>query len=68
MLLDAERRARLAEDQVELCRRALVLADQKVKSLENLEEQDRSAFIQRQEQKDSREREDNWLSINAYQR
>jgi len=68
MILDAERRVHLAEDQVDLCRRALVLADQKVKSLENLEEQDRIAFIQKQEQKESREREDNWLSINAFQR
>lgn len=68
MILDAERRKKLAEDQVELCRKALVLADQKVKSLENLEEQDRTAFITEQERKEAREREDNWLSINAFER
>ena len=64
----AERKAKLAQEQVELCRRTLVLADQKVKSLENIEEQDRQMFMKEQEKKESREREDNWLSAHAYER
>jgi len=67
-LNDAERRAKLAREQVELCRKTLVLADQKVKSLENIEEQDRQSYLRELERRESREREDNWLSLNAYER
>ena len=67
-ILAAYRKIYLAQNQVDLCRRALIVADQKVKSLENLQEQDRLEFMQVQERKESREREDNWLSTHAYDR
>lgn len=68
MIQGAQRKVALAESQVALCRQTLVVADQKVKSLENLEEQDRLSFLQEQDKKESREREDNWLSIHAFER
>jgi flagellar protein FliJ len=59
MLQVDQQRAIIAE-QLELCRRALVQADQEVKALENLEEKQRAEYVYLQEQREQRELEDSW--------
>jgi flagellar export protein FliJ len=58
------RRAALSK-QIELCRQALVRADQRVKALEKLSEQQRSEFIFHEERKEGIDLEQTWLALNA---
>ena len=59
LLAAAQQRRELA-DQISLCRQALVKADQGVKVLERLSEQQLAEFLQLEEKKASREREEIW--------
>ena len=54
--------------QIELCRQALIRADQAVKSLEKLAEQQRTEFVYTQERVESRELEQTWQAIHAGER
>lgn len=51
-----------AARQIELCRQALVRADQSVKALENLAAKQHAEYLAAQERRESREREENWLA------
>jgi flagellar export protein FliJ len=55
-------RAEIAR-QIDLCRQALVRADQAVKSLEKLAEKERAEFIYLNERREEREREETWRAI-----
>lgn len=61
-----KQRLDLVLKQVDLCRRALIQADQRVKALEKLEEKQLNEFLFEQERKASREREENWIATHAY--
>lgn len=50
----------MVAEQLELCRRALVQADQEVKTLENLEEKQRAEYLYGQERRAQQELEDGW--------
>ena len=54
--------------QIDQCRQALMRADQAVKSLEKLSEQQRTEFIFTQERVESRELEQTWQAIHAGER
>jgi flagellar protein FliJ len=54
--------------QIELCRQALIRADQAVKSLEKLAEQQRTEFVFTQQRVESRELEQTWQAIHAGKR
>jgi flagellar export protein FliJ len=55
----AQRRSELAE-QIALCRKALLKADQGVKALEQLAEKQRAEFRYAEERREAREREEIW--------
>lgn len=59
--IDSERTA--IARQIELCRLALVRADQAVKSLEKLAENERAEFVYNSERREEREREETWRAI-----
>lgn len=61
--IDSERAA--IAGQIELCRQALVRADQAVKSLEKLAEKERAEFVYVNERREEREREETWRAIRA---
>jgi len=61
--IDSERAA--LSRQVDLCRQALVRADQAVKSLEKLAERQLAEFVERHERVESRELEQAWQAIHA---
>jgi flagellar export protein FliJ len=58
------RRAALAE-QIDLCRSEMLRADQAVKSLEKLAEQQRAGFFYQQERKEQMELEQTWQARDA---
>jgi|GEM_PF-796250 len=61
--IEAERAA--LRRQIDLCRQALVRADQAVKSLEKLAEQQRSEFVFHQQAIEARELEQTWQAVQA---
>lgn len=61
--IDAERAA--LAGQIDLCRQALVRADQSVKSLERLADKQQAEFIYSQERLEERTLEDAWQAIHA---
>lgn len=63
-----EQRRRLVAQQIARCRQALVMADQRVKALEKLREQQLAEFLQERERAESREREENWLAVHGVER
>lgn len=63
----AERRRELAV-QISLCRQALIKADQGVKALEQLAEKQRLEFLETQEKRQSREREEIWQAAHWKER
>jgi flagellar export protein FliJ len=54
--------------QIELCRQALIRADQAVKSLEKLAERQRSEFVFAQQSVETRELEQTWQAVRAGER
>ena len=62
-LLLAERRRELVANQIDLCRQALVRADQDVKSLEKLREKQAEDFRLEQDRRTQQTLEDNWRSV-----
>jgi flagellar export protein FliJ len=54
--------------QIESCRQALIRADQAVKSLEKLAEQQQAEFVYAQQRVESRELEQTWQAIHAGER
>lgn len=63
-LLETQKNKNVVSGQLELVRQALMEADQKVKSLERLEEQKRRDHIIEDEKRASREMEDAWVATN----
>lgn len=53
----------LVRQQVELCRQALVRADQAVKTLEKLSDRQYAEFTYEEERRESRELEENWRAM-----
>ena len=64
--IEAERNS--LRRQIELCRQALLRADQAVKSLEKLAERQRTEFVFTQHAVESRELEQTWQAIHAGKR
>lgn len=61
--IEAERNA--LRRQIDLCRQALIRADQAVKALEKLAEKQRSEFVLVQESAESRELEQTWQAVRS---
>ncbi len=61
--IEAERNS--LRRQIDLCRQALIRADQAVKSLEKLAEKQRSEFVFAQQSVESRELEQTWQAVHA---
>jgi flagellar export protein FliJ len=61
--IEAERKA--LRRQIDLCRQALIRADQAVKSLEKLSEKQRSEFVYTQQSLEARELEQTWQAVRA---
>jgi flagellar export protein FliJ len=61
--IEAERAA--LSRQIDLCRQALIRADQAVKSLEKLAERQRSDFVFTQQSVEARELEQTWQAVRA---
>lgn len=64
-LIQVEQQRILAENQVELCRQALVRADQQVKALENLRDKQLAEFQFDAERREARELEEAWMGAHA---
>ncbi len=60
-----DRRREVVAQQIDLCRKALVRADQEVKALEKIEEKQRSEYDYEQERRTSRELEDAWSAARS---
>jgi flagellar biosynthesis chaperone FliJ len=61
--IEAERRS--LGRQIDLCRQALIRADQAVKSLENLADHQRTEFVFTQQGVEARELEQTWQAVRA---
>ena len=64
--IEAERNS--LSRQIDLCRQALIRADQAVKSLEKLAERQRTEFVFTQQSVESRELEQTWQAMHARER
>lgn len=62
-MIETERKA--LRRQIDLCRQALIRADQAVKSLEKLAENQRSEFVFTQQSVEARELEQTWQAVRA---
>lgn len=60
-----QRQRDVVSQQLQLCRQALVKADQQVKVLEKLEERQRAEFRYFQERQAAKQLEDEWLAVRA---
>lgn len=60
-----QRQRDVVSQQLQLCRQALVKADQQVKVLEKLEERQRAEFRYLQERQAAKQLEDEWLAMRA---
>lgn len=59
-IVEIDRRRELVRQQLELCRQALVKADQEVRALEKLEEKQRAEFVLQTERRTAAQLEDAW--------
>ena len=60
-----DHRRTIVAQQLDLCRQALVRADQEVKALEKIEERQRGEFVYEAERQAARELEDAWSAARA---
>lgn len=60
-----DQRREIVAQQLEMCRKALIRADQEVKSLEKVEETQRAEFQYENEKSAARELEDAWMAAHS---